>query len=132
MYYVQRMVGRNKATLETVDEFETRKEAQDARYEYCMADRSAVYYISGRPCKAWAEAKNRVVEREATMNDTMTTARHCLNRCCPGPEWWAFFDKSTEEYRPCPSCGYPCSIEFILKDKVTPEAICAAIMSKTK
>lgn len=56
MYYIQRMVNRNKATLETVDEFETKREAQEARYEYCLADRSAVYYISPRPCKAWKEA----------------------------------------------------------------------------
>lgn len=55
MFYIQRMVGRNKATLETVDEFTSKGEARDARYEYAMADRSAVYYISPRPCKAWRD-----------------------------------------------------------------------------
>lgn len=41
--------------LETVDEFETRKEAQAMLKEYRLADPSGNYYISSRPCKAWAE-----------------------------------------------------------------------------
>lgn len=39
--------------LETVDEFETRKEAREALREYCLSDSSASYYLSGRPCKGW-------------------------------------------------------------------------------
>ena len=56
-YYIQRIEGQNKQTLETVDEFETRKEAQKMRYEYVMADTYARYYISTRACKAWREHK---------------------------------------------------------------------------
>ena len=49
-YYVQR---RGDGQLETVDQFDTRKEAQEARKEYVMADPTAVHYISRRPCKGW-------------------------------------------------------------------------------
>lgn len=49
-YYMQRKDGRN---LETVDEFETRKEARAMLAEYRLSDRSADYYISTRPCKDW-------------------------------------------------------------------------------
>ena len=49
-YYVQRRDGRN---LETVDEFETRKEARDMLAEYRRSDRSAVFYLSRRPCNGW-------------------------------------------------------------------------------
>jgi hypothetical protein len=51
--YIQRKDGRD---VETVDEFETRKEARAMLEEYQLADRSAVYYLSSRPCKAWREA----------------------------------------------------------------------------
>ena len=50
MYYIQR---KDNNGLETVDEFETRKEAQDMRYEYTLSDYSARYYISTRACKDW-------------------------------------------------------------------------------
>lgn len=40
-------------TLETVDEFETYKEAKAMVKEYRMSDPSAQYYISQRACKDW-------------------------------------------------------------------------------
>ena len=53
MIYIQR----RSSTLETVDEFETRKEALAMLKEYRLADRSATYYLSTRPCKAWSILK---------------------------------------------------------------------------
>lgn len=50
MKYIQRKTGRE---LETVDEFETLKEARAMLKEYKMADTSAEYYISRRACKGW-------------------------------------------------------------------------------
>lgn len=50
--YIQRL---GDGLLETVDEFETPMEARTALKEYRMADPSAHYYLSSRPCKAWAE-----------------------------------------------------------------------------
>ena len=50
MIYIQRRDSRH---LETVDEFETIKEARAMLAEYIMADSTARYYISRRPCKAW-------------------------------------------------------------------------------
>ena len=50
--YIQRKDSRY---LETVDEFDTRKEARAMLVEYRMADRSASYYLSSRPCKDWRE-----------------------------------------------------------------------------
>lgn len=52
MTYIQRKDNRQ---LETVDEFETRKEASAMLAEYRMADPSAHYYLSSRPCKDWRE-----------------------------------------------------------------------------
>ncbi len=49
--YIQRKDGRQ---LETVDEFDTRKEARAMLAEYRTADPSAEYYLSSRPCKDWA------------------------------------------------------------------------------
>ena len=49
MTYIQR----KSSALETVDEFETRKEALAMLKEYRQTDRSATYYLSTRPCKAW-------------------------------------------------------------------------------
>ena len=51
-YYIQRKGG---GYLETVDEFETRKEALAMLQEYRMADIAGVHYLSTRPCKAWGE-----------------------------------------------------------------------------
>jgi len=48
--YIQRKDGKD---LETVDEFETMKEARKMVKEYQMADRSAYYYTSSRACKHW-------------------------------------------------------------------------------
>jgi hypothetical protein len=53
MKYIQR---KDESQLETVDEFETLKEAREMLKEYRLADPSAAYYISSRPCKAWKEA----------------------------------------------------------------------------
>lgn len=50
MIYIQRKDGHQ---LETVDEFPTRKEALAMLREYRLADWSATYYLSTRPCKAW-------------------------------------------------------------------------------
>jgi len=50
MTYIQR---RDSRYLETVDEFETRKEARAMLKEYQMSDSSASYYLSQRACKEW-------------------------------------------------------------------------------
>jgi hypothetical protein len=50
MIYIQR---RGDGYLETVDEFETRKEARLMLAEYRMSDPSAYYYIISRACKEW-------------------------------------------------------------------------------
>lgn len=50
--YVQR---RDSFGLETVDEFDTRKEARAMLTEYRVSDPSASFYISRRPCKAWRD-----------------------------------------------------------------------------
>ena len=52
-YYIQR---RDARYLETVDEFVTRREARAMLTEYRMADSSADYYISTRPCRDWVVA----------------------------------------------------------------------------
>jgi len=52
MKYIQRKQGKD---LETVDEFETFKEAKAMVKEYRMSDPSSVYYISSRACKHWNE-----------------------------------------------------------------------------
>lgn len=51
-FYIQRKDDRY---LETVDEFETRKEALDMLAEYRLSDRSAHYYLSTRPCRDWTD-----------------------------------------------------------------------------
>ena len=50
--YIQRKDGKY---LETVDEFDTRKEALAMLAEYRFSDQSAHYYLSTRPCKNWRE-----------------------------------------------------------------------------
>jgi len=57
MYYIQR-TDQQTRQLETVDEFTTKKEANNMRYEYVMSDRFANYRISTKPCKDWKEEKN--------------------------------------------------------------------------
>lgn len=54
MNYIQRKEGKQ---LETIDEFETYKEAFLTLKEYRMSDYLAEYYISSRCCKAWKESK---------------------------------------------------------------------------
>lgn len=54
MIYIQR---RGQGYLETVDEFETRKEARAMLAEYRMSDSSAMFYLSGRACRAWTAKK---------------------------------------------------------------------------
>lgn len=50
MTYIQR---NGDGCLETVDEFETRKEARLMLVEYRISDPSAQYYMSQRACKEW-------------------------------------------------------------------------------
>ena len=50
MIYIQRKIGKD---LETVDEFDKRKEARMALQEYRLSDKSADYYTSTRACKHW-------------------------------------------------------------------------------
>ena len=50
MKYIQR---KDQYGVETVDECETKKEANELRYEYVMSDPYASYYISQRACKNW-------------------------------------------------------------------------------
>ena len=52
MYYVQRK-GNN--ILETVGEFETRREAELMKNEYRLSDHEGNYYVSKRCCKEWRE-----------------------------------------------------------------------------
>lgn len=49
-YYVNR---NGQGIRETVDEFTDRKEAKRCLAEYRLADPSADYYLSRRPCKGW-------------------------------------------------------------------------------
>jgi hypothetical protein len=50
MKYVQR---KDQCGLETVDRFETLKEARAMLAEYRLSDSTAHYYLSSRACKAW-------------------------------------------------------------------------------
>lgn len=52
MIYIQR---RGDGYLETVDEFETMKEAKLMLAEYRMSAPTAEFYILRRPCKAWRD-----------------------------------------------------------------------------
>ena len=44
---------KNDGQVETVDEFETRKEAREMRKEYQLSDSSNIYYISSRCTNDW-------------------------------------------------------------------------------
>lgn len=48
--YIQRRDGKD---LETIDEFDSHKEARKMIKEYRLADPYAEYYISSRCCKHW-------------------------------------------------------------------------------
>lgn len=50
--YIQRRDGRQ---LETVDEFESHKEAIEIVKEYRISDPTAKFYLSSRPCKDWSK-----------------------------------------------------------------------------
>ncbi len=52
MSYIQR---RGNGYLETVDQFDTLKEARLMLAEYRMSDPLGYYYISSRACKGWAK-----------------------------------------------------------------------------
>jgi hypothetical protein len=54
MYYIQR---KDTNGLETVDQFDTRKEAVSMLKEYRLGDTCAYYYLSTRACKAWRDSK---------------------------------------------------------------------------
>lgn len=51
MFFIQRRYGNKR---ETVDEFSTRKEAEEMLAEYRLSDQSATFYLSNRPCKEWS------------------------------------------------------------------------------
>ena len=55
MRYIQRKDD-DDGNLETVDEFESRKEAINMLKEYRLSDKSAYYYISQKPCRDWQES----------------------------------------------------------------------------
>jgi hypothetical protein len=46
---------KNSGKVETVDEFETSKEARKMRREYQLSDSSNLYYLSKRCTKEWRE-----------------------------------------------------------------------------
>ena len=54
MRYIQRKY--DYGNLETVDEFESRKEAVNMLWEYRRSDTSAFFYISQKPCRDWQES----------------------------------------------------------------------------
>ena len=54
MVYIQR---KGNGYLETVDSFESRKEAREMKAEYQLSDNSALYYLSSRACKEWRESE---------------------------------------------------------------------------
>lgn len=50
MTYIQR---KDSNQLETVDQFDTYKEAREMLTEYRLSDPYAHYYLSQRACKGW-------------------------------------------------------------------------------
>jgi len=54
MIYIQRRAARQ---LETVDQFDTIKEARSMLIEYRISDPSATYYMSRRPCNEWKQSQ---------------------------------------------------------------------------
>lgn len=52
MTYIQR---KDANGLETIDQFNTRKEALAMLKEYRIADPYADYYLSSRACKNWKD-----------------------------------------------------------------------------
>jgi len=64
VYVQMKQSGRD---LETVDEFETWKEAREMLQEYQMCDLYSEYYLSRRCCRDWAIDKR---DREVTPDVT--------------------------------------------------------------
>lgn len=60
MVYIQR---KGDGYLETVDEFESRKEARRILAEYRMADPTAEHYLSSRACKGWTAEPIKPLEK---------------------------------------------------------------------
>jgi hypothetical protein len=56
--YIQRKDSR--FGLETVDQFETRKEGLKMVKEYRLSDPYANYYLSSRACKEWRENEKTI------------------------------------------------------------------------
>ena len=71
--YIQR---KGNDYLETVDEFESGKEARAMVKEYRMADPYAEYYLSKRPCKAWREKAGESRGKWHTGNGVTCTLLH--------------------------------------------------------
>ena len=63
MVYIQR---RGDGHLETVDEFDTHKEAFTMMREYQTSDPPAHYYLSQRACRDWAEEEVKAAEVKAS------------------------------------------------------------------
>ena len=59
MKYIQRKD--NYGNFETIDEFESHKEAKNMLKNYRLSDQSAYYYISQKPCRDWMEGYNKIV-----------------------------------------------------------------------
>jgi hypothetical protein len=55
MIYIQRRDSSRQ--LETIDQFDTIKEARSMLIEYRKADPSATYYMSRRPCNEWKQSQ---------------------------------------------------------------------------
>ena len=70
-YYIQRRCP--QSGLETVDQFDSRKEARAMLAQYSMSDPVAEHYISSRACRAWREssaAPTRQLTWQAEHTDT--------------------------------------------------------------
>jgi len=66
MKYIQRKD--NYGNFETIDEFESHKEAKNMLKEYRLSDQSAYYYISQKPCRDWME-EDKFFQGKATQKD---------------------------------------------------------------
>jgi len=55
MIYIQRRDSSRQ--LETVDQFDTIKEARAMLIEYRIADPYATFYMSRRPCNEWKQSQ---------------------------------------------------------------------------
>lgn len=63
--YIQRKSG---SDLETVDQFDSAKEARKMVGEYAMSDPSAMFYTSSRACKGWHSEPVSVAPRATNAN----------------------------------------------------------------